>query len=81
MEELRENYEHFLTLTFIKLLSYLRKQKNKEERPERCREECKFVVIRFDLFWLRIATFILPTKTREWFQIVSLYKDKILTDN
>ena len=34
---------------------------NKEERPERFREECKFVVIKSDLFELRIAMFILPT--------------------
>ena len=46
MGDLRENSEHLLT------------QKNKEERPERCREECKFVVINYDLFGLRIAMLI-----------------------
>ena len=40
----------------------------------------KSVVIKSDLFGLKIAMFILLTKPRRWFQIVSLYKDKILTD-
>ena len=66
MEELRENYEHLLTRC-KKCNLYLNKcltSENKEERPERFREECKFVVIKSDLFELRIAMFILPTKPR-----------------
>ena len=61
MEELRENYEHVLTGCKVLHLNFCLTSENKEERPERCREECKFVVIKSDLFELRIAMFILPT--------------------